>query len=209
MITINIAPIIKEACPNIRLACIQANVKIVDHAPKLWEHIHEVIKERQAKLETTGIAQIAPIQQARKAYKVLGKDPARYRLSAEALLRRVVKKKDLYQINNVVDIINLASIKSGFSIGGYDVDLLNGTLHLGKGKENEPYQAIGRGTLNIHCLPVLRDETGAFGSPTSDSTRTAINANTKKVLLVFFDFGGDEGLEAALADTERLLGEFA
>ena len=70
-------------------------------------------------------------------------------------------------------------------------------------------QAIGRGELNIENLPVLRDESGAFGTPTSDSVRTSVTLNTKRFLMVFFGFGANEKLNEAVHLAKTLLGEFA
>jgi DNA/RNA-binding domain of Phe-tRNA-synthetase-like protein len=100
--------------------------------------------------------------------------------------------KGLYRISNVVDVINLVSISTGYSIGGYDQGRIHGEVELGIGKEGEPYEGLGRGVLNIHKMPVFRDDEGAFGSPTSDSERTNVRPDTQRFLMVFLDFGGDD-----------------
>ena len=41
-------------------------------------------------------------------------DPTKLRPSGEALVRRVLSGKQLYQINNVVDAMNIESIRTGF-----------------------------------------------------------------------------------------------
>ena len=169
--------------------------------------ISKELSNIQSTLEVTEINKIPTIQSSREGYKTLGKEPSRYRLSAEALLRRIVKGKGLYHINNAVDALNLVSAKSGFSIGGYDVDKIEGSIKLGIGKNGEPYQAIGRGALNIEYLPVFRDDLGAFGSPTSDSVRTMVTEKTTKFLMLFFNFGGHENLERTLKETVNLFEE--
>ncbi len=192
MQSLKIDTVIKKALPQLQLACISCNVKMVEKDNDLWQEIGEKIEEINTSIKEKDICQLPAIKQARKGYKACGKDPARYRLSAEALLRRVLKQQSIYQINNVVDIINLISISTGFSIGGYDAQKIEGTINFGIGKENEPYQAIGRGELNIAYLPIFRDNIGAFGSPTSDSQRTSINLDTKKLLMIIIDFGNLE-----------------
>ena len=156
-------------------------------------------------MTTSDISTMPAIQATRKAYKALGKDPARYRPASEALIRRVVKGKGLYQINNVVDLLNLVSIRSGYSICGYDTSFIQGTVELGIGEENEPYDGIGRGKLNIQYLPTFRDEMGAFGTPTSDSTRTMIRSTTTNFLMIFLDFEGLSLLQASLDEAVDLL----
>ncbi len=153
------------------------------------------------------ISKIPAIAASRKAYKICGKDPARYRLSAEALLRRVVSGKGLYQISNVVDQLNLVSIGSGFSIGGYDANQIQGDVIFGIGRVNESYSGIGRGELNIEGLPVFRDNLGAFGTPTSDSPRTEVSEQTTRFLMVLIDFEGDNRLNEAVEIAVELLKE--
>ncbi len=56
------------------------------------------------------VIKLKNILSSRNAYKKLGKDPSRYRLSSESLVKRVVKGNDLYYVNNIVDINNLISL---------------------------------------------------------------------------------------------------
>jgi DNA/RNA-binding domain of Phe-tRNA-synthetase-like protein len=114
----------------------------------------------------------------------------------------------LYQINNVVDQLNLVSIATGFSIGGYDSDHIQGDVCFGIGRLGEPYSGIGRGELNIENLPVFRDGLGAFGTPTSDSQRTEVTAKTNHFLMILIDFGCDEQLNDAKQIAIRLLKEY-
>jgi DNA/RNA-binding domain of Phe-tRNA-synthetase-like protein len=181
-----------QKVPGIQLSCISCDVRVQQKNEELWSEIKEKIATIAAEIKVEQISQLPAIAASRQAYKACGKDPARYRLSAEALLRRVIKRNELYQVNNVVDLLNLVSITSGFSIGGYDADKLNGKITFGIGENEEPYEGIGRGELNIKYLPVFRDEEGAFGSPTSDSLRTAVSQETKRFLMVIIDFGGGD-----------------
>jgi DNA/RNA-binding domain of Phe-tRNA-synthetase-like protein len=204
---ITISNEIIEKCPNIRLGLLSADVSIHIEHEELWYKIlteSKIISDNQPDLLSYDC-----IQSARAAYKALGKDPSRYRPSAEALLRRIISGKELYSVNNVVNLINLISFTSGFSIGGYDADSINGEITLEKGLASDYYEGLGRGQLNIENLPILRDLTGAFGCPTSDSERTGIRSETKNCLWVFFDFGGDSMLEKCLIKSSELLQEFA
>lgn len=197
---LSIENIVKEKCPTLELGYIRCKVNMVEDYPELLQFINAELSILQKKIKIEDIAQLPTIQSSRKGYKALGKDPARYRLSAEALLRRVIKGKGLYHINNVVDLLNLVSANSGYSIGGYDADKINGNIKLGVGQKEEPYQAIGRGDLNIEFLPVFRDDLGAFGSPTSDSTRTMVTPQTTHFLMLIFNFGKHENLETVMKE---------
>ncbi len=209
MINIEIEQTIKTHCPALRLGCLMADIEVELSGPEFTEEARvgeERLKERFSIEDLSG----HPVNGAtRTAYKSLGKKPGRYRPSAEALMRRILQGKGLYSINNVVDVVNLLSFSSGFSICGYDVDKIQGAITLGRGKENEPYQALGRGELNIHNLPVFRDEVGAFGSPTSDSERTGITQDTQRILFIFMDFASHSSLDGWLQKAEAWLGDFA
>jgi len=191
------------------LGCIQCKLIVTNEYPTLLELIQKELTVLKNQLSIEDISKIPTIQSSRIGYKSLGKDPARYRLSAEALLRRVVKGKGLYQVNNVVDLLNLTSVRSGFSIGGYDAEKIEGEIQLSIGKANEPYEAIGRGELNIEFLPTFRDQKNPFGSPTSDSVRTMVTPKTQQFLMPIFNFGGHENLEEVMRDAIYLLEKYA
>lgn len=195
---IRISPEFTKRWPYMKLGCIECEVTIDPQNAELWKKIEHLSGAISISLEIEEISQLPVIQATRKAYKACGKDPARYRPSAESLLRRIARGDELYQINNVVDTVNLISAKSGFSIGGYDTDWIEGNIELGIGNENEAYEGIGRGELNIDRLPVLRDAIGPFGSPTSDSVRTSVNERTKNFLMVIFGFGEFEKMQNAM-----------
>lgn len=150
------------------------------------------------------------IAATRAAYKSLGKDPNRYRPSAEALCRRIVNGKGLYYISTLVDVINLLSIHTGYSIGGFDADKIQGDrLVLGVGKEGEVFNAIGRGVLNIAGLPVYRDSYGSIGTPTSDEERTKITDSTSRLLMLVNVYGDDVSVDETVNMARDLLSRHA
>lgn len=150
------------------------------------------------------------IAATREAYKRCGKDPGRYRPSAEALRRRLMRGIALYQIDTLVDLINLVSLRTGHSIGGFDADKIAGTnLELGIGKKEEPFEGIGRGVLNIEGLPVYRDAVGGIGTPTSDNERTKMDLETTHILAIVNGYNGKEGLQEAAGMIQTLLRRYA
>ncbi len=191
--------------PQLRLGCIQCEVRIAPSGDPIKKLSNEIIAKIQQELTIETVSQKPAIKATKEAYRILGKDPSRYRPSAEALTRRVVSGKGIYEINNIVDILNLVSLDSGFSIGGYDAEKIQGTIEFGIGKPNEPYEAIGRGELNIEDLPLFRDELGAFGSPTSDSLRTMVTENTTHFLMVIIDFDSSDTFAEAMRKSQLWL----
>lgn len=188
---ITISQAIKNKLPDLTLGCIECDVLISEENSELWREIEAVSRTIGHSGELAEVGSNPAIRASRMAYRRCGKDPSRYRLSSEALMRRVIKGHQLYRVNNVVDLVNLISLQSGMSIGGYDVDKISGSVIFDLGKKNEPYEAIGRGELNIGSLPVFRDSVSPFGSPTSDSVRTSVTANTKRFLMVIIGFSGE------------------
>jgi DNA/RNA-binding domain of Phe-tRNA-synthetase-like protein len=198
---INFQDEIVNTLPGIRLGLWQAKIRIQPSRPGIIQWIEKILSDFRIKFKVEDISSIPVIAETKDAYRKLGKDPSRYRPSAEALCRRIAGGKSLFRVNNAVDILNAISIVSGYSIGGYDCEKITGDVVLGKGKDKEPYQAIGRGDLNIFNLPVLRDDLGPFGSPTSDSIRTMITGETAQIMMVFFDFSGKGDLGKVLEST--------
>ena len=197
MIQIELSTEIKTACPELTVLAIACRVKNSPSDGALWQ---EIVAEEAAVKAACRLEEVnkwAPIKATRTAYKRLGKDPNRYRPSAEALRRRILRELPLYRIDTLVDLINLVSIRTGYSIGGFDADKIEGALTLGVGREGERYEGIGRGLLNIAGLPVYRDQVGGIGTPTSDEERTKISLETTSLLMIINGYSGSEGLKEA------------
>lgn len=195
---------IESVCPSFVGACVEADVENSEYSEELWQLIDELGEQFRQTLTTESLKDISAIAATRRVYKACGKDPSRYRPSSEALIRRMLQGKKLYQIDTLVDLINLASIKYGYSIGGFDGDKFDGdTLTLGVGREGEPYEGIGRGMLNIAGLPVYRDNTGGVGTPTSDNERTKMGLQTRHLVALVNGYDGNE--DTVRATTELII----
>jgi DNA/RNA-binding domain of Phe-tRNA-synthetase-like protein len=209
MTPVSISDELKASIPQLMLSCIECNVIVKENNETLWEHIKGKVAEIAGSVQVDEISRLPAVAASRRGYKQCGKDPSRYRLSAEALLRRIIQGKGLYRVNNVVDLLNLVSLSTGFSIGGYDAEKIKGEVVFGIGHKNEPYEGIGRGDLNIESLPVFRDRKGAFGTPTSDSVRTSVTLETNRFLMIIIDFGTQGLLEEATVFAAGLLRKYA
>ncbi|MDD4778499.1 MAG: phenylalanine--tRNA ligase beta subunit-related protein [Fermentimonas sp.] len=206
---IEIGEEILEVCPGFHLAAIYCNVKNTKFNENLWIEIDEFINHFSSSYKMADIKKRPAINATREVYKKLGKDPNRYRPSGEALCRRLLNGQGLYQIDTLVDLINLVSLKTGYSIGGFDADKIEGDLRLGVGKADEPFEAIGRGTMNIEGLPVYRDSIGGIGNPSSDEERTKITPDTTHLLMLINGYSGREGLDEAVEYSINLLKKYA
>lgn len=210
MLNIVVSDELKSAWPQFRGAAVFAEVKNTAYNEELWKRIESFTELYRSRYTVDSIKAMPAIQATRQAYKKCGKDPSRYRPSSEALCRRILRGLSLYQIDTLVDLINLASINSGHSIGGFDLDKIQGdSLVLGIGKAGEPYEGIGRGTLNIEGMPVYRDAVGGVGTPTSDNERTKLSLDTTHLLAIMNAYSGNDGLEESVNFMIGLLKEFA
>jgi DNA/RNA-binding domain of Phe-tRNA-synthetase-like protein len=197
---------ISAVCPEFIGAAVEAHVQNTTFCPELWDEINALCEDYRSRFTTVSIKEMAAIEATRRVYRACGKDPSRYRPAAEALIRRVVQGKELYQIDTLVDLINLASMKYGYSIGGFDADKFVGdTLALGVGEPGEPYEGIGRGMLNIEGMPVYRDQKCGVGTPTSDNERTKIDITTTHVLVLINGYDGNTETVSANADFVKSL----
>ena len=175
---------IESVCPAFVGAAVEAQVVNTPYSKELWDEIHALEDRFRQELTTESLKDLPSIAATRRVYKACGKDPSRYRPASEQLIRRMLQGKELYQIDTLVDLINLD------------------TLTLGVGREGEPYEGIGRGMLNIAGLPVYRDAEGGVGTPTSDHERTKMTlATTHLVVLI----NGYDGNEQRVTDNARFI----
>lgn len=209
MIKVTIEAKLKAKCPRTALGCVTARVDAGATPDGLLQETKSREMEIQKLPFPRGVLESPQVEAARKAYKALGKDPARYRGSAEALLRRVVAGKGLPQINAVVDAINLVSVESRLPVGLYDLGHVVGEIVFRAGLAGETYKGIGKYDLNLEGLPLFADTAGPHGSPTSDSERTMVTATTKEVLAVIVSFGGAENLDRWSQRLRALLQQYA
>jgi DNA/RNA-binding domain of Phe-tRNA-synthetase-like protein len=208
-IDVTIDETLKAKCPKTALGYVSAQVEAQPSSVALIAELNNCEQSILRLPEPRAVLDSPQILAARAAYKALGKDPARYRGSAEALVRRVIAGKGLPRINAVVDIINLVSVESRLSIGLYDCAHVSGDIEFRAGRAGETYKGIGKYDLNLEGLPVFCDSLGPHGSPTSDSERTMVTSETRQVLALIISFGGKEGLDRWTRRMSELFAQYA
>lgn len=128
--TFTISPAIKQCWPETALGLLLYQVQVAPSSPQLLAQFDQTVASLAQQYTLDTIAKHPHIAATRQAYKALGASPHEHRNAAEAMLRRVVKQAGLYHINNVVEVNNLISISSGYAIGSYDLDQLQGQVVL-------------------------------------------------------------------------------
>lgn len=133
------------------------------------------------------------VQTYRAELQRLGRNPNRYRISSEALLRRAGRDGAVPTIAPLVDLNNVVSMRTGWPIGCYDLAKIEGPVRLRLGGAGEAMSTLGKGEFDITALPVLADDRGPFGSPVSDSARCAVDETTQAALFVLYGYGRPDG----------------
>ena len=210
MKNLRIDPEMKRLWPDTRVGSLQYKVNVEKKNEEMWKYLKkDIFKKAKDAIFDYGVNEIPNIKESRAAYKAFGKDPSRYRVSSEALIRRIGQGKGLYEVNTVVDVNNLISIESGFSVGSYDASNIEEELVFRIGKPGETYLGIGKDEINIEALPVLADQKGAIGSSTSDSRRAMITESAREVLTLIYSFSVNQDLEKALEYGKKYLELYA
>ena len=210
MIEVKIDDRILEACPEVRIGLINAHVVNEPTCDELWAEIEDAAHEIAERYELLEINQRPAIAATRHLYKALGKDPSRYRVSSEALCRRIIRGLGIYRLTTLIDVVNLVSIKSGYAISGLDADRIAGNLlTMSVGTADDVYNGIGRGLLNIEGMPVYRDAKGPIATPTSDEERTKFTEQTVNAQININAFAPEMPLEQATQWMADLLKKYA
>ena len=207
---ITIDPKLYETYPEIRLGCLRFTAKVLPPDDAFWHYLDTAVFPQVRKdIEGKAWSEIPGIRGSRAAYKAFGRDPGRYRVSSESLIRRVRRGDALYHINTVVDVNNLISVKSGLSVGSYDLAKVRGPVRFRKAEHGEGYSGIGRDFIDLENLLILADDEGVFGSSMSDSTRTMVTESAEDILVCLHCFEQSLDLPALLEETKEAFQRFA
>ena len=191
----------------IQLALIEMeNLQVTDNqeAFKMLEVTGESYRLQNQGLE---ISEVYGVQNARQFFRAVGLDPTKRRPSSESLLRRALKNKGFYSVNSLVDTGNWCSLDFLLPICVYDADKVEGDVDIRMGGEEDTYEALNGETISFDGRYVFVDEQGAFGSPMTDSKRTAVSESTQHAYLIVFapiDFEEDVLKENANMFVERI-----
>ncbi len=161
-------------------------VAVAPAGPELEADLEALRAELASRHAGRSASEISGLHPARELYRSFGIDPTKTRPSSEALLRRVLRGDPLPRVLNAVDVGNLCSVRFLLPLGLYDAGKIRGAATLRRGGAEESYTGIRKDRVNLHGRPTLADAEGAFGNPTSDSLRTAVDEGTRSLWMVIF-----------------------
>jgi DNA/RNA-binding domain of Phe-tRNA-synthetase-like protein len=199
---------ITDLIPDFKLGIIEYKGITVEGSPQMLKGRLQLFQESiYFDLEGKGVTELPGIQEWRRIFKQTGKDPNRYRHSAEALYRRIQKQNFLTSTQSAIDLNNFFSLQYQVPIGIYDMEKLAGPISIRFGEENEEYFGLNGRMNSLHHLIISSDRSGAFGSPYVDSERSPVTEETKNALQIIY-LRPSTNLESAQRLTESLMNMF-
>ncbi len=208
MLEIQLSPELSELIPDFKLGVIEYQNITVGDSPQMLKGRLQLFQESiYFELENKNVTELPGIQEWRAIFKKTGKDPNRYRHSAEALYRRVKKQNYLNSVQSATDLNNFFSLQYQVPMGVYDADLTEGPVEIRIGGKNEEYIGLNGRVNSLHRLIISSDQKGPFGSPFVDSERTAVTNNTKNAMQLIY-LRPSTNLEEANKLTESLMNMF-
>ncbi|MFC0272196.1 B3/4 domain-containing protein [Metabacillus herbersteinensis] len=180
---INIDSGLKQKIDNFKIGAILYENIEVSHSPQMLQGRLRLFQESLFfEYAEKNVTDIPSVKEWRNSFKLVGADPARYRPSNEALLRRVQKQQYISSMHSAVDLNNFLSLQYQIPLGIYDYNLLKGNILITIGTESDTYLAVNEREVNFENKILSKDSIGAFGSPYVDSKRTSVNFDTKDAL---------------------------
>ncbi|SDH67700.1 lysyl-tRNA synthetase, class 2 [Alteribacillus persepolensis] len=136
-----------------------------------------------------GINTRQEVKRWRNVYKHMGVKPSKFLSSFESLFKQYKKGKNVFGIHPIVDIYNYISLKHRLCIGAYDLDKINGNVHLrfADQKAEERMVPIGSNKpIPLHYPSVVYSDDrqvicALWNHKDADSTK--IDTSSKKILL--------------------------
>jgi DNA/RNA-binding domain of Phe-tRNA-synthetase-like protein len=175
-----------ESSLPIKLAIIHVDVISVTQDKVAYQRLIQCAHNYQLKYERKSISEVEGVEHARCLFHAIGIDPTKHRPASEALLKRALKRKNFYAVNTLVDISNWCSLDFLLPTSVYDANKVKGKVIMRKGKQNDSYVGLNNRIINLNERYLISDEIGPFGSPITDSKRTAVDLNTVNSFLGIF-----------------------
>lgn len=147
----------------------------------------------------------------REAYRSFGYKPAKARCSAEALLRRVVKDKEIPSISSLVNLYNAVSLRHLLPIGADDLDQVKGNLLLTFSKGNESFTSIGseNSEVPIEGEVIYRDDvevtSKAWNYRECDKTKITKSTHNAAIVIEGLQHSSLAEIAGALKDLGSLI----
>lgn len=174
--------------PDLAVLLIQIDgVKIQKKDEELENFKREIMAQVRNEYNLDALKHHQTFRAYRDFFWRIGIDPTKIRPAAEALIRRILAGKNIPNINTLVDVYNLASIKSRIALATFDAEKLEGDLIMRFAKEGEEFYGIGMENplvLKGGEIVICDNEKMIAVYPYRDADNTKITEKTKNVTIV-------------------------
>ncbi|MCS4541151.1 MAG: phenylalanine--tRNA ligase beta subunit-related protein [Euryarchaeota archaeon] len=170
-------------------------VKIKRGDAELQTFKEQVIKQVKEEYKLEKLKDVQIFRAYRDFFWRIGIDPTKVRPAAEALIRRILGGKSIPNINTLVDVYNLASIKTGIALAAFDEDKLQGNLVMRFAKEGEKFLGIGmKESIELEGTEIVISDKEKLIAiyPHRDSDQTKVTDMTRNILLLVCGVPGIE-----------------
>lgn len=134
---------ILDAFPTVRAAVVAMSELRTDDTKALSDEYGKEQAATLGRLTRKQIAEIPSVAAWRRAFSRFGVKPTQYRSAVEALLRRLSKAGDVPEINPLVDIGNLVSVRHVLPVAVFDLDQIEPPITVRFASGDEVFHGIG------------------------------------------------------------------
>lgn len=184
--------------PDLRIGVVVGEgLQIRKSFPRLQEIVEENSRLLKERVGDKSLNSFPNINAWRETYRRFGVSPKKYKPTAEALLRRVIKNQGFPNINTAADAYLAAELVTMLPVGGYDLDTIEGDIRLLVSPGDETFHPLGGGEPEVTAPGeiVYKDDKQVLTRNWNyrDCDFTKITENTTRMILA---------VEAALGEIE-------
>jgi DNA/RNA-binding domain of Phe-tRNA-synthetase-like protein len=169
-------------------------------------------RDTLARLDGVPLSDVPSLAAWRRAFSAFGVKPTQYRSAAEALLRRLTKKGDIPNINLLVDLANLVSIRYALPVAVFDARGAGEAITVCFAEGDERFTDLGADdAVNPEPGEVIFVDEGGLVSARRwcwrQSDQSAASASTTEAIITVeaHHDGGEADVRAAVDDLLALL----
>jgi DNA/RNA-binding domain of Phe-tRNA-synthetase-like protein len=171
--------------PGLHVVALTVSDVLVERtSAKLEELKREVAGDIREKYDLEALRGDERIRCYRDFFWRLGIDPTKIRPASEALIRRILRGREIPRINTAVDAYNLASMKHNIAIGSFDLDRFVGSLEIRLSAPGEEFLGIGMEepkVLRGNEIVISDEEKLVAIYPYRDADSTKVTTDTKNI----------------------------
>jgi DNA/RNA-binding domain of Phe-tRNA-synthetase-like protein len=197
---------VKKAFPELLVEpVLLTDLAVTGELKDLEDFKKEVIEEIREDYSAEKLKDAPIIRMYRNFFWRAGIDPTKIRPASEALIRRVLKGRELPKINTLVDSYNLASMKTNMALAAFDAKTVSGELLMRFSNPGEEFRGIGMDKPIVlkGKEPIIQDENQIIAVyPYRDSDDTKVTVATKDALVLVC---GVPGITKTMMDKAKVV----